>query len=101
MAISLNKEGECMNEISTKIYSALKELGYDIVEIEGKELYHRNGSYYRLTYIEAFRAYVIEYASSYEEAKNNLFEDGDTYSIDLEESEFIEKLKADLLKYYC
>jgi hypothetical protein len=101
MAISLNKEGECMNDIRTKIYSAFKELGYDIVEIEGKKLYHRNGSYYRLTYIEAFRAYVIEYANSYEEAKNNVFEDGDTYSIDLEESEFIEKLKSDLLKYYC
>lgn len=90
-----------MNEIRNKIDNALKELGYDIVEIEGKEFYHNKGSYYRFTYIEAFRAYVIEYANSYEEAKNNVFEDGDTYSIDLDENEFIEKLKTDLLRYYC
>lgn len=90
-----------MNEISTKIDNVLRELGFEIIEIDGKGLYHHKGNYYKFTYIDDFKAYVIEYANNYEEAKNNVFEDGDTYSIDLGENEFIEKLKADLIKYYC
>lgn len=89
-----------MNETNAKIANALRELGYEIVEIDGKELYHHKGSYYKFTYINDFKAYVIEYANNYEEAKNNVFEDGDSYSIDLGENELIEKLKADLIKYY-
>jgi hypothetical protein len=77
MATYLSKEGGVMNDILNK------------------------GSYYRFTFIEAFRAYVIESASNYEEAKNNLFEDGDLFSIDVDEKDFVEKLRADLIKYYC
>jgi len=52
-----------MNEIRNKIDNVLKELGYGVVEIDGKELYHNKCRYYRFTYIESFRAYVIEYAN--------------------------------------
>lgn len=90
-----------MSEIGTKIDNVLSELGFEIVEIDGKELYHYKASYFKITYIDDFKAYVIEYANNYEEAKNNVFEDGDIYSMDLGENELIEKLKADLIKYYC
>lgn len=90
-----------MNEISSKIDNVLRELEFEIIEIDGKELYHHKGNYYKFTYIDDFKAYVIEYANSYEDAKNNVFEDGDTYSIDLDKNEFIQKLKADLIEYYC
>ena len=57
-------------------------------------------SYYRFTYIEAFKGYVIEYANIFEEAKNNVFEDGDIYPIDMDDKEFIEMLREDLIKYF-
>ncbi|ABN53206.1 hypothetical protein M972_112765 [Acetivibrio thermocellus AD2] len=92
-----------MNDILKQIDNVLHDLGFEVVEINGNKLYHNKnkGSYYRFTFIEAFRAYVIESASNYEEAKNNLFEDGDLFSIDVDEKDFVEKLRADLIKYYC
>jgi|BioPla2DNA2_1021312.scaffolds.fasta_scaffold15119_4 hypothetical protein len=103
MATYLSKEGGVMNDILKQIDNVLHDLGFEVVEINGNKLYHNKnkGSYYRFTFIEAFRAYVIESASNYEEAKNNLFEDGDLFSIDVDEKDFVEKLRADLIKYYC
>lgn len=89
-----------MNAISIKIDNVLRELGFEFIEIDGNGLYHHKGNYYKFTYIDDFKAYVIEHANNYEEAKNNVFEDADTYSMHLGENEFIEKLKADLIKYY-
>jgi len=89
-----------MDAIRVKINNLLKELGYKIVEIDGKELYCHEGSYFKITYIDNFKAYVVEYANSYENAKNNVFEDGDIYPIALGEIGLIEKLKADLISYY-
>jgi len=87
-----------MNEIIAVIDSILRESGFEVVIIDGKNVYHHEGSYYKFTYINQFEGYVVEYADNYEDAKNNVFEDGDIYSIDLNENELAEKIKADLIR---
>ena len=72
-----------------------------MIEVNGRQLYHNKNGYVTFTYINDFEAYVIEYANSYDEAKNNVFEDGDIYPIAFGETELIEKIKNDLLNYYC
>jgi hypothetical protein len=100
MEILLNKEGVKMNEFQDKIDKAVKNLGFEAMEVGGKKLYFYKGNYYKFSYINDFKAYVIEYASSYEEALNNVFEDGDLYTIDMGENLLIEKITTDLIKYY-
>ena len=89
-----------MEEFNKIIDNTLKELGYETVEINGKVVYCHNGKYYKFTYVESFKGYVLEYANSYEEAENNVFEDGDIYSTDIGKDVFIETLRSDLIKYY-
>lgn len=89
-----------MNLLSLKIDNLFKELGYTRVIINGKELYCHGDSYYKFTYINDLKAYVIEYANNYDDAMNNVFEDGDIYPIDLGEFELIKKMRSDLINYY-
>lgn len=57
---------------------------YDQTEINKQKLYvGENGFYFFLSvFPEEFNAIVIEYASNQEEAKNNIFEDGDLFYVD-------------------
>ncbi len=48
--------------------------------------------YYKVTFVKGLKSYVIEFANSYEEAGNNVFEDCDSYPILLNEVELIDIL---------
>ena len=90
-----------MHDIDIKIDCVFRELGFEIVKLGDVKMFRYKESYYKMTYIEDFRCYVIEYANNYKDAQNNVFEDGDTYSANFGEDQFLECLKKDLIKYYC
>ena len=90
-----------MNDFSNIIDGVFLELGFEIVKLDEIKLYRYKENYYKMTYISDFRAYVIEFANNFKDAQNNVFEDGDTYLVDLDVDQFIKKLRADLIKYYC
>lgn len=85
--------------IDQKINILIEELGFEKCILDDNKMYKYHQSYYKLTFLNTFQAYIIEYALTVEEAKNNRFEDGDLYPISLQE-QFIDTLRSDLLKYY-
>ena len=89
-----------MDSIKERIEILLEELGFKKVNVNGNILYLYRGCYYKVTYIKGLKSFVIECASNYDEAQNNVFEDGDLYPISLGENALLDKLRSDLVKYY-
>jgi hypothetical protein len=87
-----------MDNIKNKIDNLFKELGFEFRNINGNIYYFMNNYYYKMTYLKKINSFVIEYAGSYNEACNNLFEDGDIYPLSSEE-EFLKNLHKDLINY--
>lgn len=85
--------------IKERIYALLQELGFKKTIINEVALYSYDECYYKITYIERFNSYVIEYANSFDDAVKNVFWDGDWYSISLGDS-LIDVLRHDLLSLY-
>ncbi len=87
-------------ELQKKIEDLFKELKFEKVIVNGTSLLLHSGIYYKITFIKGLKSYVIEFANSYDEAVNNVFEDGDLYPISLSEDELIDKLRHDIVNYY-
>lgn len=88
-------------EIQEKIDNLFQELKFEEkVLVNGTPLLLYGGTYYKITFVKGLRSFVIEFANSYDEASNTVFEDGDLYPISLKEDELIDKLRHDILKYY-
>ncbi|MDK8193131.1 hypothetical protein QP794_23875 [Paenibacillus sp. UMB7766-LJ446] len=87
-------------ELQKKIDSLIHELNFERVTVNGISMLHYNGSYYKISFIKGLNSYVIEFANNYDEAKKNLFEDGDVYPVSLGEDRLISELHHDLNKYY-
>jgi len=82
-----------------RIYVLVEELGLKKTIINGVGLYSYNECYYKLTYIERYNSYVIEYANNYDEAVKNVFWDGEWYPISLGDALF-DELRHDLVNFY-
>ena len=82
--------------IENKIISLFKELNFKEEVINNFVVYEFEGKYLKLTFINKLKAYVIEYADSYDEANKNLFEDGDLYPITMDEAELISKMRNEI-----
>ena len=89
-----------MEKILNKIENIFKEQGFESKNINDNNYYFNDNGYYKMTYLSKINSFVIEYAENYNEVINNLFEDGDIYSLNNGEDEFFEKLQKDLIKYY-
>ncbi len=94
-----------MDEISVdntkdRLENVFRELGFELIRIGGAAVFRYRENYLKLTYIATFRAFVIEYAGSIRDAENNVFEDGDTYPLDLGER-LIDQLREDIIRFYC
>ena len=87
-------------DLRKKIEELFQELDFEKINVNGISLFSQGGSYYRVTFVEGLNSYVIEYSNSYNEAINNVFEDGDLYPISMCEDELIDKLRDDLVNYY-
>lgn len=89
-----------MKNIEEKIDILMVELGFEKVKVNNILNYLVNSTYYKVNYFEELKSYVIESASNYTEAVNNLYEDSDIYPISLGEKKILEELRKDLIKYY-
>lgn len=85
--------------IECQIQSLFQELGFQKVILNNQQIYKWSNNYYKITFIHKFQAYIIEFASTVEEAEKNLFEDSDLYPLSLGER-LVEQLHSDLTKYY-
>jgi hypothetical protein len=95
-----------MDELSVdntkdKLENVLRGLGFKAICIGGTDVFCCKERFLKLTYIAAFRAYVIESAGSIRDAENNVFEDGDTYPLDLGEEDLVDQLREDVIRFYC
>ncbi|MDR5002779.1 MULTISPECIES: hypothetical protein [Brevibacillus] len=86
--------------LQKKIESLFQELKFERVIINGIPLLLYGGTYYKITFVKGLDSYVIEFASTYDEAVKNMFEDGDIYPVSLGEEELISELRHDLIKFY-
>ena len=87
-------------ELKKKIEALFQQLSFDKVNVNGIPLFLKGGIYYKVTFVKGLNSYVIEFANSYDEAVNNVFEDGDLYPISMSKDELINKLRHDLTNYY-
>jgi len=77
----IKKEGIIVNQIDhilNKIKDLLLTLGFKRVEVNGEINYVYHNIYCIPHYIHKI-GFLIEYADSFEEAQNNLHEDGDSF----------------------
>jgi len=88
-----------IEEIHVKIEQLLSDLGFNRATINAKQLFQQGQSYYKITFIEQFDGFIIEYAENKQEAEKELFADGDIYPLALREK-LLSKLKSDLLEFY-
>lgn len=75
-------------------------MNFEKAIVNGSTLLFHSGTYYKITFVKGLNSYVLEFASSYDEAVRNMFEDGDVYPISLGEDQLINELRHDLIKYY-
>ena len=89
-----------MDILKERIENLFEELGFNKVTINGNILYAHSDAYYKITYIDGYKSFVIEYAESYDDALKNIFWDGDWYPLSLGEDSLILKLRSDLEEFY-
>lgn len=76
---------------------SFKELNFNEEVINNSIVYEYEGRYFKISFINQLKSFVIEYADSYNEAIKNLFEDGDLYSITMDEEELISKIRDEII----
>lgn len=89
-----------MEIVKKKLEFILEETGFKQVEVNGALTHTRSGKYYKISFIEGLKAFVLESAEDEVAAEKNVFEDSDLYPLALGETGMIEKLRSDLAKYY-
>lgn len=78
------------------------ELKFEIMFIGDKKdryLVYKN-CYCKITYLEDWKAIVIESADNYKDALNGVLEDGDLYFIDVLKENLLLEIRKDIIKYY-
>ncbi len=76
---------------------SFKELNFNEEVINNSIVYEYEGRYFKISFINQLKSFVIEYADSYNEAIKNLFEDGDLYPITMDEEELISKIRDEII----
>lgn len=86
-----------MEWIKKEIERLFEDLGFERIFIKKDTVFKSEKVYCKLTFIETLRSYVIEYADSYEEAKNNLYEDGDLHATTLDFNDLLLGLRKEII----
>ena len=91
------------SQMLKKIISMIKSLGFSEVYLERswtKELelnFIADETYFKPTYIGK-SCFVIEYADSIDDAKKNLYEDGDSFPLEMGETAILEGIRNELMR---
>ena len=90
------------NFLREKVERIFLELGFKNEIIGEKEYCYLvyNSCYCKITYLNSWEAFVIEYADNVEDASNGVLEDGDLYYLTIPEEEILCKLRKDIVAYY-
>jgi len=93
-------ERKVAEDVKSKLETLLIEMGFHTISINGENVYEYKSTYYKLTFVEGLESFVIESAGSEEEARSNMYEDGDLFSISLGEKELLRQFRETLNEYY-
>ena len=69
-----------------------EKLNAKVININDVDTIKINDDYYRITLVEGLGGYVIEYAETLDDAKNNLFEDCDVIDNNVDSSKLIDDI---------
>lgn len=69
-----------------------EKLNAKVININDVDTIEINDDYYRITLVEGLGGYVIEYAETLDDAKNNLFEDCDVIDNNFDSSKLIDDI---------
>ena len=75
-------------------------LGFKPGFINSEKVYEYNGAYHKFTFVSDLGGFVIEGASSYDDACKNLYDDCDVLPITSDEEEILNELHNLLAKHY-
>ena len=94
-------EHDSVAKMKSKAGEIFEKLGFTPTYIGLEKNYERKRAYHKLTFLRTFNCFVIEWASSYEEACMNVYEDTDLLPpFSLGEEEVLLELENTLIKYY-
>jgi len=74
-----------------------EKLNAEVINIDGTDVIKVNDNYYRITLVEGLGGYVIEYAETLDDAKNNLFEDCDVIENNVDSSKLVDNIVSYIL----
>ena len=85
-----------------KIDNIFLSLGFTIEFVGAKQLRYLRyqNCYCKITFLEAWGAFVIESADNLQEAENQMLEDGELYYVNVPENALLRQIKEDIKKYY-
>ena len=87
-----------IKEIEDAAARLFVELDFQQVPFRGVPAYGWEDEYRRLTYVESFKGFVLEWAGSFGKALNELFEDSDIYPLQWGREGILSALRADLVQ---
>ncbi len=91
---------DLINQIETQANDLFIKLGFVPCMINKTSVYEYKGQYYKFTFVNGLKSYIIEYANDIHDAQKNLYEDTDIIPIDLGLDGFITELDGILQKFY-
>lgn len=74
-----------------------EKLNAKVININDVDTIEVNDDYYRITLVEGLGGYVIEYAETLDDAKNNLFEDCDVIENNVDSSKLVDNIVSYIL----
>lgn len=84
-------------QLKKKIEQTFFTLGFNEEMVGGKRCLVYGSTYCMLTYIDYFRAFVIEWAGSRGEAEKNMFEDGDLFFLEDPDETILRAVQKEIL----
>lgn len=88
--------------LQKKIEGIFLSLGFTIEFVGTKQLRYLRyqNCHCKISFLEAWGAFVIESADNLEEAEKELLEDGELYYMNIPEDELLHQIEEDVREYY-
>ena len=86
--------------INVKMEEVFLELGFSPIIINGTKYMRFKNCYCKMTYLKPLGAFVIECANNLYDVEKGMLEDCELYYTDMSETELLDKLRSNLIKYY-
>jgi len=93
-------KSDLISRVDIKAKALLVGLGFKRVIIGVEEVYEYKGKYHKLNFVAGLGGFVIECATSLDEARKNLYEDSDILQVSAGEEELLKQLQHLIVEYY-